>query len=385
VKRKIIPLYDLTITRAARAQVADVLDSGWLTSGPKVAALEKALGDFLGIKNVVAVNSATSGLILALKSIGIGRGSEVITTPLTFVATIASIMHCGATPVLADIEPATLTIDPVEISRRITKRTACILPVDIAGYPCDYAAIRKLGSRHEIPIVSDSAHAFGSKYHGKSISKCADLSVYSFHATKNLTCGEGGLVTARLRNVIERVRLLSRHATSSNAYMRRKSGQWEYDVTEIGHKANMSDIQAAIGLGQLTEFRKQQALRLQLVDRYIAKLRPLSEFIQAPEHEPGLESAWHLFIVRLRLDRLRINRDRFIALMNENGVECGVHYRPVYEFSYYRKMGFTGRNLPNTRAVADRLVTLPLYAELKPEEIDFITDRVAAIVKKHCR
>jgi dTDP-4-amino-4,6-dideoxygalactose transaminase len=380
-----IPLYDLRVSQETLRRVEQALRSGWLSSGPQVEKFEHAAARYLGVKHVAAVDSATSGLILALKAIGVTRGSEVITTPLTFVATVSSILHCGAKPVLADINQSNLTIDPDDISRRITRRTKCILPVDIAGQPCDYASLARVARAHAVPLVSDSAHAFGALLAGKAVARYTNLSVYSFHATKNLTCGEGGLVTSRRRAEIERVRLLSRHAMSSTAYMRRQSGGWQYDVSDLGYKFNMPEVNAAVGLGQLENFEREQAMRKMLVGRYIKRLQPLLEYLELPTPVAGAESAWHLFIIKLRLERLRVSRNRFIALMAESGIECGVHYRPIYELSFYRQLGYTGRTLPNTRAVANRLVTLPLYARLKPAQVDVIADRTAAIVRRYSR
>ncbi len=380
-----IPLFDLTVSREAIDEVTASLKSGWLSTGPRVARFEREIAAALRAKHAVAVNSATAGLAVALKATGVVPGKEVITSPFTFVATIEAILYCGATPVLADIDPETLTLDPTSVARAITARTAAVVPVDIAGHPCDYTKLRAVCGKRKIPIIADSAHAFGALYRGKPIPHWTETSVYSFYATKNLTCGEGGMIVSNRKSFMDRVRYLSRHGMTTNAFQRKRQGGWEYDVVDLGFKANMSDIHAAIGLGQLTQFESDQAKRRQLVIRYYQNLESIGDLLELPYEHRNCRSAWHLFIIRLNRRGLRISRDRFIELMAARGIECGVHYRPVFDFSYYRSLRRWKKRCPNVVSAAGQVVTLPLYAKMTLRQVDEVCEKITGILRTYQR
>jgi len=381
-----IPLFDLRISTAARKEVADTLKSGWLSTGPKVNRFEQSVSEYLGLKHAVAVSSCTAGLQILLAALGAVRGKEIITSPFTFVATIEAILLCGGTPVLADIDPQTLNIDPNEVNRKITKNTAVVLPIDIAGSPAPYGDLRKLCNQAELPLISDSAHAITAKYRGKSIPSFTDGTVYSFYSTKNLTCGEGGMVVSRHRELIEVVRSLSRHGLTSNAYDRKASSGTGYDVNHLGFKANMSDLHASIGLGQIGSLDANQEKRRHRAERYIRNLEHLADFVELPVEHKGTTHGWHLFIIKLNLPALRTDRDQVIALMAKRGIECGVHYRPIFELSYYRKFfDFNSGQYPHSESTCQRVISLPLFPELKLSDIDYVCDSLESIVKKHRR
>ncbi|MFZ1682580.1 MAG: DegT/DnrJ/EryC1/StrS family aminotransferase [Candidatus Zixiibacteriota bacterium] len=385
MKKNRIPLCDVTVSPAARREVAQALRDGWLSTGPRVRKFERAALAKLGAKYGVAVNSATSALFLALKGMGVGPADEVITTPFTFVATVETILHCGAKPVLVDIDPRTFTMDPASLEKKISKKTRLVVPVDIAGYPCDYEGIKRVCRKYKTPILSDSAHAFGSAYHGKSIDRLVDASVYSFYSTKNLTMGEGGMIVSEDRKLIERIRLLSRHGMSSNAYQRTGTGGWEYDIEILGYKANLSDIQAAIGIGQLNRFDIDQARRKAVARQYQSNLEDSGEYIELPISGTDRTHTWHLYIIKLRLDRLKISRNQFISEMNLRGIECGVHYKPVFEMSYYRKLGMKGSATPVAASVWKQVVSLPMYAGLTRTQIDRVCTAVSELIRKNAR
>jgi dTDP-4-amino-4,6-dideoxygalactose transaminase len=382
--KKRIPLFDLKLPRSTIHQVSKTLESGWLTTGKNARQFEAELASYLGVRHAAAVNSATAGLYLALQIMGAG-GREVITTPFTFVATAEAILQVGAVPIFADIDPETLLIDPDEVLRKVNERTVCVLPVDIAGHPADYARLKRICGEVQVPIVSDASHALGASYRGKSVPKFADIAVYSFHATKNLTCAEGGLVASRHKAVVEKIRLLARHAMTSNAYQRRQKGVSRYDVVDLGYKGNLSDIHAAIGLGQFARFDSNQLKRTRIADRYMRNLSQFEEFLLLPVVRPKVVHAWHLFIVRLRTSRLRITRNRFIQLMAERGVECGLHYRPIYELSFYKQLGLSGRFFPNTAYAGRRVTSLPLYPELRLKDVDYVCECIGDIIRLHRR
>lgn len=383
---KHIPLFDLKLSAEAKRRVNQVLKSGWLTTGSVAAEFEEQVSQLLNTPYAVATNSATAGLKAVLMAMDIGPGMEVITTPFTFVATIEAILSTGARPILADINPATLNIDADEIERKITDRTALVLPVDIAGYPCDYRRLVPLCQQRGLPVVSDAAHAIGATLRRRHIPEMVDAAVYSFHSTKNVTCGEGGMVVSQHKSLIETVRTLGRHGLTSDAHSRKRKGQVRYDAVTVGLKANMSDLHAAVGLGQLRVFQTNQRRRARLAQRYRSNLTGLDSFLELPFIEDGFEHAWHLFIVRLHQSRLKINRDQFIEHMAERGIECGVHFQPVFEFEFYRDLlSISDRYFPNTAYAGRRVVSLPLYPHLKLTEVDYVCDCIEDICREYGR
>lgn len=385
-KRRNIPLYDIELSPSAIKEVNAVLKSGWLSPGPRVAAFEKAVCKMMGTRYGAAVASATSGLELVLMSIGSQPGKEVVTTPFTFVGTVEAILGTGATPVFADIDPHSLNIDPDEVYRKITHHTIAVMPVDIGGYPADYRMLKKICDTKRVPLVADAAHSIGAAYQGKPIPKHTDAAVISFHATKNLICGEGGIVLSKHKAVIDAVRLMARHGLTQNAFQRKKAARWDYDAVYPGYKANMSELHAAIGLGQLKVFKQNQAQRRRLAERYIKNLAHLSDYFELPNEERPRQHGWHLFIIKLHLSRLRLQRDTFISRLADLGIECGVHYKPIFKLSYYQEiLGETGQYLPNTTYAGRRVITLPLYPGLKPADVDYISECIADLVKKYGR
>jgi len=381
-----IPLFDIVLSSKAKKEVAATLESGWITSGPKVTAFEKAVCRHLNAKYATAVSSGTAGLYLALRAIGTGKGKEIITTPFTFVATIEAILMTGATPVFADINPHTLNIDPNEAVRKVSNRTVAVVPVDIAGYPSNYELLNKICKERSLFLIADSSHSIGAAYRNKTVPNLTDAAVCSFYSTKNLTCGEGGMVLSRRKQLIDQVKRLSLHGLTSSTYERKLKNKWEYDVVDFGFKANMSDIHAAVGLGQLATFKKDQAKRAALAHRYMKNLASLSEFLELPVIERHYQHGWHLFIIKLHLPRLRITRELFIKLMADYGIECGVHYKPVFKLTYYRDLlGLSEQHFPNAAYAGRRVVTLPLYPSLREKDVDYVCDCIATIVNKHSR
>ncbi len=382
---KKIPFCDLKLTPATLRGVSRVLKSGWLTTGSVATKFEQEIGKLVGVKNAVAVNSATSGITLALRAAGVGPGTEVITTPFTFVAGVESIINLGARPVFVDIDPGSLNIDPKLIESRITKKTKAILTVDLAGFPCDYPKISRVAARHKIMLIADSAHALGATIRGKSIPQYADLSIYSFHATKNLTCGEGGMVVSRDAKIIDQIRRWSKHGMTASAYERRTSGSWSYDVTEQGFKANISDILAAVGLGELSAFASNQQTRERLALRYIRNLSTAEELVRTPQLKADYHHAWHLFIVRLNLDAIRVDRNQIVDELSREGIGCSLHYRPIHTLGFAKKYNLHRQKLTNADAAGQSVISLPLYPLLKPADIDRISTTLVRILKRHAR
>ncbi len=280
---KKIPLYDIVISKQAISNVTKVLQSGWLSPGKMTSQFEEKILEITDSPYGVAVSSATDGMQLVLIALGIGDGDEVITTPFTFVATVEAILAVGATPVFADIDQNSLNIDPEDVYRKIRINTKAIIAVDIAGYPCNYDALNKICEEHKLPLISDSAHSIGTSLGDKSVVHHVDASIISFHATKNLICGEGGIVLTKHKMIADAARILSRHGMTSNASERAENNSWEYDVASPGLKANMSELHAAVGLGQTTVFEKEQAKRTKIAERYLKNLTDITEFVSLPK------------------------------------------------------------------------------------------------------
>ncbi|MEW5925149.1 MAG: DegT/DnrJ/EryC1/StrS aminotransferase family protein [Candidatus Zixiibacteriota bacterium] len=368
-----VPFFRLSFGKEEKREVLDVLRSGWVTSGLKVQKLESRIINLTGAKYAAAVSSATAGLHLVLKSLDIGAGDEVITSPYTMAATVEAILYTGARPVLADIDPVSLNIDPGAVEKKITKKTKAILPVDIAGCPCDYRPLKRLGRKYNIPLVADAAHSLGGKYEGRMVGALADAAVFSFYSTKNITTGEGGMVVTDKKRLIDRVRHLSLHGMTSSGWKRYQGGSWRYDITDLGYKYNLSDLAAALGVGQLARFNEMQDRRIQLVRRYLDSLRDLHDYIELPFYSNIDDHAWHLFIIRINRDKWKIGRDRLITELEKAGVGCGVHFIPIYKLSYFRrKLKYDASDFPHCESAFLRVISLPFYVDLKISEVDYV-------------
>lgn len=346
-------------------QVTEAVRSGWLTTGPKVALFEERIRRMVRARHAVAVNSCTAALHLSLVAAGVGRGDEVITSPYTFAATGEAILYLGARPVLADIDPGTLNIHPDAVAAAVTRRSRAIIPVHIAGLPCDMKALIDLACRRRLTVIDDAAHALGASVNGRPIGSLSDLTCFSFYATKNLTTGEGGMVTTDDKELAARVRRLSLHGLSHDAWKRyTRAGSWRYDVVEVGFKYNMTDVAAGLGLAQARKFSSMQARRRRLARRYSALLEDCDAF-DLPVEPRGFVHAWHLYILRLRPGVLRVGRDRVIDLMKGKGIGTSVHFLPLHLHSFYRRtFGYRPGDFPHTERESARAISLPLYPGL---------------------
>lgn len=364
------------ITEEEIAAVVDTLRSSWITTGPKTKQFESEFRDYLGAESTLALNSCTAGLHLALLTLGIGPGDEVITTPMTFCSSVNVIEHVGATPVLADVEPDTLTIDPQAVAAAITPRTKAIMPVHYAGHPADMGPLLDLARTHGLYIIEDAAHALPARYRGQRIGTIGDLTAFSFYATKNLTTAEGGMLVGKPEH-IERARILGLHGMSRDAWKRYTAeGSWFYEVVEPGFKYNMTDIQAALGLVQLSRLEAMQARRREIVVQYHAAFSGRDE-LQIPVERDDVNSAWHLYVLRLNLERLNLNRAQFITELNQRNIGTSVHFIPIHLHPYYRdKYGFQPEQFPVAYNGYQRMLSLPLNPRMTDADV---SDVVAAV------
>jgi dTDP-4-amino-4,6-dideoxygalactose transaminase len=362
--------------------VSEVMKSGWLGTGPKVGLFEREFARFKGAENAAAVNSCTAALHLSILAAGIGPGDEVITSPMTFCSTVNVIIHAGATPVLADIDPVSLNIDPNKVAERLTPRTRAILPVHFAGRPANMDALSEIAKKHNLRVIEDCAHAIETEYHGLKAGTIGDFGCFSFYVTKNIVTGEGGMVIARNRADHDRIKVLSLHGMSRDAWKRFGSdGYRHYQVTEAGFKYNMMDLQAAIGLAQLEKLAPFWERRRQLWERYQQGLAGFPLGLPA-EPEPNTRHAYHLYTVLVDETRAGIPRDAFLDGMIAQNIGVGVHYVSIPEHRFYqRTFAWDPDEFPHAARVGRQTVSLPLTSKMTNRDVDDVIEAVALVLK----
>ena len=358
--------------------VSQVLASKWISTGNRVREFERAFAEYLGVKHAIAVSSCTAALHLSLVVAGIGSDDEVITTPYTFTATAEAIRYVGAKPVFVDIHPDTLNIDTSKIEQVITPRTKAILPVHIAGIPCDMNVLQDISQRHNLTLIDDAAHAIPVEYRGQHIGSIGDLSAFSFYANKNLTTGEGGMITTNNDAFAKPLRTMRLHGIDKDAWARQSQRNiWHYDIATEGYKYNMTDIQAAMGLCQLMKLNKQHERRRNFAQIYQTELAKFPQISTPIAPDNPREHAWHLYIIQLRTG----TRDEFVASLREANIECSVHYIPLHLFDFYQeRYGYRVGDFPCAEAAFERVVSLPLHPGLTEAEIHIVIDTIGKIL-----
>ncbi len=382
VRATALPFHRPLIGPEEEALVLEVLRSGWLTRGPQVDRLEKRLQERTGAARVLALNSCTAALELALEVAGVGDGDEVITSAHTFAATANVAFHRRARPVLVDVEPDTLNLSPEAVAAAITPRSRAIVAVDFAGHPAEYDALRPLADAHGLTLIADAAHAMEALYRQRPVPTWADYTCFSFYANKNMTTGEGGALLARNPGTeMDRAAILSLHGMSRHAWNRfGAAGFHHYDVTAAGHKWNMFDLQAALGLAQLDRVDTSLEQRESLCRHYDEGLSGL-DALEVPAVRPHVRSARHLYIIRLRPQRLRVDRDHVLAALKAEGINVAVHYRALPQLTLYQQeLGCRPEEFPVACDAGDRCISLPLFPGMTPQEADDVITAVRRIV-----
>jgi dTDP-4-amino-4,6-dideoxygalactose transaminase len=359
------------IERAEIDEVVSCMESGWLGTGPRVARFEQDFAAYKGAKYAAALNSCTAALHLSLLAAELKAGDEVITTPLTFCATVNAIIHAGAVPVLADVDMETMNIDPGQIERKITKRTRAILPVHFAGRPCDMDAIMNIAKRHNLKVIEDCAHAIETEYKGGKAGTFGDFGCFSFYVTKNIVTGEGGMVLTRREEDIARIKVLGLHGMSKDAWKRFSDhGYKHYQVVECGFKYNMMDIQAAIGIHQLQRIERYWKRRQEIWTQYDQAFRDLPIGLPAAP-EPNTRHAYHLYTILIDDKKTGISRDAFLDALSGENIGVGVHYLSIPEHPYYQKtFGWTPEDYPQAKRIGRQTVSLPLSAKLSNKDLE---------------
>ena len=401
-KKRIISFSSPDISNLEIEEVAKTLESGWITTGPKTKILEKNIAKWIGIEKCVCLNSQTACAEMALRLMKIGAGDEVITCAYTYTASASVIAHVGAKIVLIDTQKNSLEMDYDALESAITERTKVIIPVDLAGVPCDYDRIYEIVEckKHlfkpsneiqsafgRIIVCSDTAHALGAKYHDKMIGSVADFSSFSFHAVKNFTTAEGGALTWKnipgISNdeIYNKLQLFSLHGQSKDALAKTKLGAWEYDIVGTYYKCNMTDIMAAIGLKQLERYPDMLKRRRKIIEKYNAAFKPLGVDVLA-HYTDNYESSGHLYLTRIP-GISGEQRNEIITKMAERGVACNVHYKPLPMHTAYKNLGFDIKDYPNAYAHFINEITLPLHTRLTDEDVDYIIEHYSDVVKEY--
>ncbi len=384
MRKDFLPFSRPSILEADIEAVAEVLRSGWITTGSKNAELEARFRETTGCRTAVCVSSATAGMHIALKALGIGPGDEVITPSMTWVSTVNLIVLAGATPVFADVDRDTLMVTADTLESKITDRTRLIIPVHFAGAPVDMAPIRLLAARHNnIALIEDAAHAIGTEYKGMSVGRLG-TSIFSFHPIKNITTGEGGMVCSDDPDFEQRIRRLKFHGLGVDAYDRQAQGRSpQAQVVEPGFKYNLPDILAVLGLCQMDRLKEMNNRRALLAGYYMEKFKNIEEILPLAVPDYPMKHAWHLFIVRVDENKSGMNRDRFMAELKSRNIGTGLHFRAAHLQKYYRETfpGIEG-TLPHTEWNSQRICSLPLFPDMTPEDVDDVIDAIKAVLSK---
>jgi dTDP-4-amino-4,6-dideoxygalactose transaminase len=381
-----IPFHRPAIDEDEIQSVVETLRSGWLTTGAKVKAFEAEFARYVGSKDAVAVNSGTAALHLALDAIGIKESDEVIVPAMTFAATSEVVLYFKAKPVLIDCQRDTLNLDPTQIEAAITSKTKAIIPVHFGGQPCEMDRILEIAKKHNLRVIEDAAHALPASDHGRTIGTIGDITCFSFYATKTITTGEGGMVTTENSEWAERMRMMSLHGISHDAWKRyTKEGSWYYEILSPGFKYNLTDIAAAIGIEQLKKCNEFWEARQRIAMNYAKAFADLQE-IQLPTCRNDVQHAWHLFVIQLNLERLKINRNQFLEALREKEIGTSVHFIPLHLHPYYRdKFGYKPEDFPTASAAFERIVSLPIYPKMTEGNVRDVIVAVRKLIQEYRR
>ncbi|MEO0082215.1 MAG: UDP-4-amino-4,6-dideoxy-N-acetyl-beta-L-altrosamine transaminase [candidate division WOR-3 bacterium] len=369
VRDRLLPYGHQYLDEADVAAVTSVLRSDWLTTGPRVAEFEAAFAKAVGAAEAVAVSSGTAALHAALFALGLGPGDEVIVPTMTFVATANSVVYQGAVPVFADVDAETLLLDPAQVEARITRRTRAIIAVDYAGQACDYDTLNDLARRHGLTLVADACHALGGSYKGRQIGALASLNVFSFHPVKHITTGEGGMVTTDDPELASRMRIFRNHGITADCRQREEQGSWYYEMSELGYNYRITDVQCALGISQLAKLGQWVARRREIASAYDQVCAELPE-VRPLRVRSDVKHAYHLYVVQLRLERLKVDRARFFAALRAENIGVNVHYIPVHLHPFYqRRFGYKLGDYPVAEYAYGRLLTLPIFPAMNDGDV----------------
>lgn len=365
--------------------VVEVLRSDWLTTGPKIAEFEQAFANFSGVREAVAVSSGTAALHAAMYALDIGPGDEVIVPTITFAASANSVVFQGGTPVFADVDAATLLVDPASVEACITPRTKAIIAVDYAGQPCDYDALRAIADRHGLALVDDACHALGGSYKGRPVGSLADLNTFSLHPVKPITTGEGGMITTDDIELARKMRLFRNHGITTDHRQREQQGSWFYEMVDLGYNYRITDFQCALGLSQLSKLPDWVIRRQEIARRYDEAFAKVS-LVEPLSHVENVSHGYHLYVVRFDLQALQMEKSEIFAALRAAGIGVNVHYVPVYLHPFYRERFGTGPGLcPVAEAAYEEIISLPIFPQMTDADINEVVAAVTKIITDHSR
>ncbi len=376
-----IPFHRPSIGAEERESVERVLASGWLTTGPCAQAFERDFAQFVGVKHALAVNSCTSALQLALDAVGLRPGEDVLVPAYTFASTAEVVTYFGARPVLCDSVPHGFNVDPADVERRITPKARAIIPVHIAGEPCDLSAVHAVAARHNLHVIEDAAHALPAGIQGRRIGGISELTAFSFYATKTITTGEGGMLATDNDDHARRIRKMRLHGISTDAWNRyAKEGSWYYEVEAAGYKMNLPDLLAAVGIAQLAKCAQFREQRRGIAAAYNEAFAEMEELEIPPQAPPENEHAWHLYILRLRSEKLLIRRNQFVEELKRAGIGSSVHFIPLHLHPFYRReYGYKPGDFPCAEDAYSRCISLPIFPGMTGDEVGRVIDAVTQI------
>jgi len=382
VRESFLPFHQPSLGVEEEASLLETVRSGWITTGPRTKAFEHALAAYVGAAHAVAVNSCTAALHLALEAVGVGAGDEVITSPITFASTANVVVHRGAAPVFADVQPETINIDPAALDAAITPRTKAVIPVHLAGQPCDMRRVSDVSARHGLTVIEDAAHAIGAEYDNVRVGGHGRIACFSFYATKNITSAEGGALTTSDADLADRVAIMSLHGISRDAWKRYSTaGYRHWDIVYPGYKYNMFDLQAALVLPQLAKIEQFWARRVELKARLDAGLATIPE-IRTYHPVGDVKHAHHLYPIVVLTERLRADRDTIMNAIQAENIGVGVHFRAVHLHPYYQeRWSFRRGMFPNAEYYSDRTISLPLYPKMSDRDADDVVDVVRKVIE----
>ncbi|MGC8669237.1 MAG: UDP-4-amino-4,6-dideoxy-N-acetyl-beta-L-altrosamine transaminase [Chthonomonadales bacterium] len=378
IRSTLLPYGRQAVDEADIQAVTAALRSDWLTTGPKVAEFEEALVAVTGAAEAVAVSSGTAALDAAVFALGVGPGDEVIVPPMTFAATANAVLHLGARPVFADVEPGTLLLDPKRVEEKISSHTKAVIGVDYTGHPCEWDDLAEVARTHRLKLIADACHALGAEYRGRSVGTLADVTCFSFHPVKQIATGEGGAAVTGDAEVARRMRRFRNHGIATDHRERQAAGAWFYEMIELGYNLRLSDIHAALGLSQLAKLPRWSSRRAEIAQRYTEAFSRLPSVEPLPI-KPYVRHGHHLYVIRLRLDRLAVDRDHVFRALRAEGIGANVHYIPVHLHPYYqRTVGTRPGDCPVAEEAYREILTLPLFAAMSDSDVE---DVIAAVYK----
>ena len=378
VRETMLPYGRQWVDEADVQAVVEVLRSDWLTTGPKVRSFEDRVAGYVGAREAVAVNSGTAALHVAAFAAGIGPGDEVITTPLTFCATANCVLYLGGRPVFADVCPDTLNIRPEEVADKITPQTKAVITVDFTGQPCDYEAIRALAEARGLVVIEDAAHALGAEYHGRPVGTLSELTAFSFHPVKHVTTGEGGMVVTDDPDLAAKMRIFRTHGVTADFRQRAEAGSWVYEMVALGYNYRLPDINCALGLAQMDRLGKWLSRRREIAARYTEAFAQMPE-VDVPRVLAGSNPAWHLYVIELNLEQLRVKRKEIFAALRAENIGVNVHYIPVYWHPHYQQLGYEKGLCPVAESAYERLISLPMFPAMTDEDVDNVIEAVSKV------